>query len=60
MKKFKVTLNEYGNVRAVVINGDWYNIQNDIQNNGLILDNVIKVELYLHVDDEDVQDLTQQ
>lgn len=60
MKKIKVTIFEYGQTRAVILNiYDWYNVMNDILNQGIQLDNVIKIERLMDAEDVNTEDRTQ-
>jgi len=58
-KKIKVTYNEYGTVKAKIlyING-WWNFANDLSALSIQADNIIKVEVLLEAEPENITDTT--
>ena len=59
MKKVKITSFEYGVYKAKIVNiNGWWELDNAINNNGIIHDNVVKAEILPEAEEHNIIDTT--
>jgi len=58
MNKWKITYRDYDRVKAIIFRTDLFDMNKDIINSGISPNEVIKIELVLEADPENIKDIS--